>query len=190
MTYAAAAFLLRYAEPQCHIMPQAFRIALLQTGRWSSYSTMPAHSHALSMAHESCRSRMALASTMLRTMKRLIALSLGTIAPLDSQRTRLTCAVFPGTHGAATEQRQRRLRAAAQARVGSNKLQQPRSKTHVATALLVTASRTALLGHIGRLWKELGGRGGSSMGGTERAACPLPAPAAVKLPSSRRTKAA
>ena len=38
-----------------------------------------------------CRSRTAEASTMLRTMKRFTALSLGTRTPDDSQRTRLTC---------------------------------------------------------------------------------------------------
>jgi hypothetical protein len=43
-----------------------------------------------SMAQASCRSRMALASTMFRTMKRLMALSLGTMAAEDSQRTRFT----------------------------------------------------------------------------------------------------
>ena len=42
------------------------------------------------MAQASCRSRMALASTMFRTMKRLMALSLGTMAAEDSQRTRFT----------------------------------------------------------------------------------------------------
>ena len=39
---------------------------------------------------------MAADSTMLRTMKRFTALSLGTSAPLDSQNTRLTCTVESG----------------------------------------------------------------------------------------------
>jgi len=46
---------------------------------------------AQSKTQDSCRSRMAADSTMLRTMKRFTALSLGTSAPLDSQNTRLTC---------------------------------------------------------------------------------------------------
>ena len=46
--------------------------------------------HSLSMTEESWMSRMADASTMLRTMKRLIALSLATSTPDASQRTRFT----------------------------------------------------------------------------------------------------
>lgn len=45
---------------------------------------------------ESWISRMAEASTMLRTMKRLMALSLGTITPEASQRTRRTCSTRHG----------------------------------------------------------------------------------------------
>ena len=47
--------------------------------------------HLQSYTQDSCRSRSAADSTMLRTMKRFTALSFGTRAPLDSQNTRLTC---------------------------------------------------------------------------------------------------
>jgi hypothetical protein len=43
---------------------------------------------------------MAADSTMLRTMKRFTALSLGTSAPLDSQNTRLTCGASGGVSAA------------------------------------------------------------------------------------------
>lgn len=48
--------------------------------------------HAPSITDESWISRIAEASTMFRTMKRLMALSFGTSTPDASQRTRLTCA--------------------------------------------------------------------------------------------------
>jgi hypothetical protein len=55
------------------------------------------HGSSPSKTEESWISRMAEASTMFLTMKRLMALSLGTITPEASQRTRRTCSSSPHT---------------------------------------------------------------------------------------------
>ena len=63
------------------------RVAAAHVGR----PALVSRRHSLSMTEESWMSRMADASTMLRTMKRLMALSLATSTPDASQRTRFTC---------------------------------------------------------------------------------------------------
>ena len=96
------------------------------------------------MTDESVISRMAEASTMLRTMKRLMALSLATSTPEASHRTRLTCKA---------QFRQPVTLLSEIVALLQQQQQQEESDhgAHMATAVLGTSIVSSFLRHVGRL---------------------------------------
>jgi hypothetical protein len=101
-------------------------------GRCGAAAAAAAAAVSPSNTEESWMSRMAEASTMLRTMNRLMALSFGTITPEASQRTRRTCGHNSATGG--------RLSAGATTAGYTHTHPCPGSTTHVAPAVLVASS--------------------------------------------------